>query len=225
MVSLTSLCGRPLITADAVFLEQRRKGLQRFLNMLTNHPVTRDDGALNVFLTESSFESWRKRTKVSTDEESVSKRLNTAQEMGIPADLEEKLGAVRDNLPALLAGYQKLVLLAERSLARLQAASADASRIALSLGSVGEGMPKCCFRGERCSLCAGVGRGLCEVGEAWTRAAELSEKRVSRTTAAHRAGQGGVRLMIGYDGVAGQYRGIEDAEGPVCGFPGSFRPA
>lgn len=177
--------------ADAVFLEQRRKGLQRFLNMLTNHPVTRDDGALNVFLTESSFESWRKRTKVSTDEESVSKRLNTAQEMGIPSDLEEKLGLVRDNLPALLAGYQKLVLLAERSLARLQAASADASRIALSLGSLGEGMPKCCFRGERCSLCAGVGRGLGEVGEAWSRTAELSEKRVSRVW----AGSDGVMAM------------------------------
>lgn len=56
-----------------------------------NHPVIRDDGALNVFMTEPSFEAWRKRVKVSTDEESMSKRLNLAQEMAIPADLEEKL--------------------------------------------------------------------------------------------------------------------------------------
>lgn len=72
-------------------METRRKGLQRFINALCNHPVIRDDGALNVFMTEPLFEAWRKRVKVSTDEESASKRLNPAQEMAIPADLEEKL--------------------------------------------------------------------------------------------------------------------------------------
>lgn len=152
--------------------------------MIVNHPVTRDDGALNVFLTEPNFEAWRKRTKVSTDEESVSKKLNPAQEMAIPSDLEEKLGVLRDHLPAVLASYQKLVVLAERSLARLQAAAADASRVALSLHTVAEEMPGCCYRcvpgGNACSLCAGVGRGLSEVGESWTRVAEEGEKRVSR---------------------------------------------
>ncbi|ORY26233.1 hypothetical protein BCR39DRAFT_470616 [Naematelia encephala] len=170
------------IGPDATFLETRRKALKRFINMLVNHPVTRDDGALNVFLTEPNFEAWRKRTKVSTDEESASKRLTPAQEMGIPADLEEKLGLLRDHLPALLASYQKLVVLAERSLARFQAASADASRIALSLRTVGEEMPVCCYRcvpggGHSCSLCVGVGRGLGEVGESWTRVAEEGEQR------------------------------------------------
>ncbi|KAK1922470.1 hypothetical protein DB88DRAFT_495217 [Papiliotrema laurentii] len=169
------------IGPDASFLEQRRKALKRFLNMVVNHPVTRDDGALNVFLTEHAFETWRKRTKVSTDEESVSKRLNSAHEMGIPADLDEKLAVLRDHLPALLTSYQKLVVLAERSLGRLQAANADASRIALSLGTISEEMPRCCFRGAEadrgCSLCTGVGRGMSEVGESWTRLAEEGEKR------------------------------------------------
>ena len=145
--------------------------------MLVNHPVTKDDGALNVFLTEPAFEAWRKRTKVSMDEESTSKRLDSAQEMGIPADLEEKLGVLRDHLPALLASYQKLVVLAERSLGRLQAASADASRIALGLGTIGEEVPKCCYR-EGCSLCSGVGRGLGDIAESWTRVAEELERRV-----------------------------------------------
>lgn len=153
--------------------------------MIVNHPVTRDDGALNVFLTEGAFEAWRKRTKVSIDEESVSKRLTTAQEMGIPSDLDEKLGVLRDHLPALLTSYQKLVVLAERSLSRLQAASADSSRIALSLGTIAEEMPRCCYRNigandGGCSLCSGVGRGLSEVGESWTRVAEETERRVSR---------------------------------------------
>lgn len=152
--------------------------------MIVNHPVLRGDGALKVFLTEPNFEAWRKRVKVSTDEESVNKRLSKAEEMNIPADLDEKLGILRDHLPSLLGSYQKLVVLAERSLARLTAASADSSRIALGLHTVGEEMPRYCYRagggaGGRCSLCEGVGRGLGEVAESWTKVAEEGERRVS----------------------------------------------
>ncbi|KAK8843408.1 hypothetical protein IAR55_007065 [Kwoniella newhampshirensis] len=178
------------IGPDAIFLETRRKGLRRFINFVVNHPVMKDDGALNVFLTEPSFESWRKRTKVSTDEESLSKKLNHAQEMSIPADLEEKLGVLRDHLPAILGSYQKLVVLAERGLGRLQAQAGDASRMALSVQSVGEEMRGCCYRCVAgatggCSLCEGVGRGLGEVGESWTRVAEESEKRAATILSTH----------------------------------------
>ncbi|WVQ93322.1 hypothetical protein IAU59_000390 [Kwoniella sp. CBS 9459] len=176
------------IGPDASFLESRRKALRRFINFVVNHPVMKDDGALNVFLTEPNFEAWRKRTKVSTDEESLSKKLNPAQEMAIPADLEEKLGNLRDHLPTIMGSYQKLVVLAERGLARLQAQMGDASRMALGIQSVGETVGKCCFRcapggnGEGCSLCEGVGRGLGDVGESWTRVAEETEKRVAVIT-------------------------------------------
>lgn len=169
-----------------MFLEQRRKALQRFINMIVNHPVMKDDGALNVFLTEPAFESWRKRTKVSTDEESTSKSLTKAQEMAIPSDLDEKLGNLRDRLPALLGSYQKLVLVAERGLQRLQAHSADASRLALSIETAAEEMPRACYMcvpgGNSCSLCHGVGRGLSVIGEHWSRVAEETEKQASPFT-------------------------------------------
>lgn len=152
--------------------------------MIVNHPVLREDGALNVFLTEPNFEAWRKLVKVSTEEESTNKRLSRAEEQNIPSDLDEKLGVLRDHLPSLLGSYQKLVVLAERSLGRLMASSADSSRIALGLHTIGEEMPRCCYRasggGEGgCTLCKGVGRGLGEVAESWTRVAEQGERRVS----------------------------------------------
>lgn len=165
--------------------EHNRKGLQRFITMIVNHPVLREDGALSVFLTEPNFEAWRKRVKVSTEEESANKKLSKAEELNIPSDLDEKLGVLRDHLPSLLGSYQKLVVLAERSLSRLTASAADSSRIALGLHTVGEEMPRCCYRataggGEGgCSLCVGVGRGLGEVAESWTRVAEEGERRVS----------------------------------------------
>jgi sorting nexin-8 len=54
----------------------------------------RDDGLLAVFLTEPSFEAWRKHTSVSLEEESVSKRVDRIEEISIPSDLEEKLAYV-----------------------------------------------------------------------------------------------------------------------------------
>jgi sorting nexin-8 len=134
------------------------------------------------------------------DEESASKRLNPAQEMSIPLDLDDKLGCVasspntfdraaltiysilRAHIPSLLTSYQKLVTLAERSLVRLQSASADASRFALSLQTLGEEIPVSCWRcagGGKCGLCGGIGRGLGDVGEAWSGIGGLQEKRVS----------------------------------------------
>ncbi|KAK6904423.1 hypothetical protein I203_105236 [Kwoniella mangroviensis CBS 8507] len=185
------------IGPDASFLEARRKALKRFINFVVNHPVIKDDGALNVFLTEGAFESWRKRTKVSTDEESHSKKLNTAQEMAIPSDLDEKLGILRDNLPSILTSYQKLVLLSEKSLNRLINHSADSSRLSLSVQAIGESLNKSCFRctnstdehgtitngnGSSCSLCKGVSKGLEDVGETWIRIAEETERRVTIIT-------------------------------------------
>lgn len=57
----------------------------------SNHPIIKEDGLLSVFLTESSFETWRKHSSVSLDEESASKRVDKIEEMSIPSDLEDKL--------------------------------------------------------------------------------------------------------------------------------------
>ena len=57
----------------------------------SNHPIIKEDGLLAVFLTEPSFETWRKHASLSLEEESVSKRVDSVEEMSIPSDLEEKL--------------------------------------------------------------------------------------------------------------------------------------
>jgi sorting nexin-8 len=57
----------------------------------SNHPVLKDDGVLASFLTEFSFETWRKQTIISLDEESVSKRVDRVEEMSVPSDLEDKI--------------------------------------------------------------------------------------------------------------------------------------
>ncbi|OXB36473.1 sorting nexin MVP1 [Cryptococcus neoformans] len=179
------------INPSSAFLEARRLALNRLLTFLTAHPVLRTDACLNIFLTSSSFESWRKRTPVSTDEESLSKNLTTAQEMSIPSDLDLKLDNLRERLPAMLGHYTRLVVMAERSLVRLQMQAAEAARMAMSTQSIGELVPRCCWRsvqgddGEsgrgvarECGLCEGVGRGWGDVGDGWVNVGEELEKGV-----------------------------------------------
>jgi len=62
--------------------------------MASNHPVIKEDALLNVFLTEPAFDEWRKRTSVSLDEESASKRVDRSEEMSIPSDFEDKIAYV-----------------------------------------------------------------------------------------------------------------------------------
>ena len=54
----------------------------------------KDDGLLTVFLTEPSFENWRKHNPISYEEESASKRVDSVEEMAIPSDLDDKLAYV-----------------------------------------------------------------------------------------------------------------------------------
>ncbi|KAI6113058.1 hypothetical protein F5141DRAFT_1111325 [Pisolithus sp. B1] len=111
------------VQPDAAFLEQRRKGLARFLNAIMNHPVIKEDGLLAIFLSEPSLESWRKQTSISLEEESVSKRVEPIEEMSIPSDLEEKLAIVRGKLSPLIEQWQRICILAERMIKRHEAAA------------------------------------------------------------------------------------------------------
>ncbi|KAG6909029.1 hypothetical protein DXG01_002303 [Tephrocybe rancida] len=111
------------VGADEHFLEQRRRGLARALNFVVNHPIIKDDGLLAVFLTEPSFENWRKHTSVSLDEESVSKRVDRIEEMTIPSDLEDKLVTIRLRLNPLIDQWQRICVLAERIMRRREAAA------------------------------------------------------------------------------------------------------
>ncbi|KAF8659817.1 hypothetical protein AX16_001702 [Volvariella volvacea WC 439] len=83
----------------------------------------KDDGLLAAFLTEPSFEAWRKNATVSLEEESGSKRVDRVEEMAIPSDLEEKLAIIRGKLNPLIDQWQRICILAERIIKRREAAA------------------------------------------------------------------------------------------------------
>jgi len=164
------------IGGDELFLEQRRRGLARSLNFVLNHPVMKEDALLAAFLTEPSFELWRKNTPISLDEESVSKRVDRNEEMTIPSDLEEKLATLRRRINPLIEQWQRICILAERIIKRREAAAGDMARLTNTLRAVVE-VNEQCWRGDDCELATGVRLGLQQVAAHTQRHSELSELR------------------------------------------------
>jgi len=128
------------------------------LTFIVNHPVLKDDGLLAVFLTEPSFEAWRKHASISLEEESASKRIDRVEEMGIPSDLEEKMTVVRNRVFLLIEQWTKLCIIAERIIKRREAEAADLSRLTTTLNVMIE-ENEYCWHAVGCELYSGVRQG------------------------------------------------------------------
>jgi sorting nexin-8 len=166
------------VQPDAAFIEQRRKGLARFLNAVLNHPVIKEDGLLATFLSEPSFENWRKHTAVSLEEESASRHVDRIEEITVPSDLEDKLAFVRGKINPLIEQWQRICVLAERIIKRRESAAADLARLTNVLRAVVE-VNERCWRGDECELCDGVRQGIAQVASHTQRQSDLLEQRTN----------------------------------------------
>ncbi|BGP15971.1 hypothetical protein JCM10213_004786 [Rhodosporidiobolus nylandii] len=103
------------LATDDLFLERRRRGLERALTALTHHPVVRHDGVLRVFLEEQGdLTLWRKHNPLSLSEESTTRVLTPAEEASLPSDLASRLSTLRERLPALVEAWTRIVSHSER---------------------------------------------------------------------------------------------------------------
>ncbi|KAL7415521.1 hypothetical protein BDY24DRAFT_381406 [Mrakia frigida] len=177
--------------ADGSFLEQRRRGLSRFLNFVVNHPTLKADHLVQVFLHEPNLEAWRKSTPISLEEESKGKGLSEREEMEVPGDLEDKLAIARRLLTPKVHSWSNIVTIFERHSRRLEALGADSSRFAMALSSLVEassetwkgGIPVNAVSGwggeerERDELGEGVREGLKRVGRSFEELAVGADQR------------------------------------------------
>ena len=123
---------------DSAFLERRRRGLQRFLTFLTNHPILSRDSLIITFLSEpSDLATWRSHhaSNLHLVEESVTRKLTAREEMSIPRDLDEKLSGVRKRLPLVIEHWSRVCAAAERIQRRREAQAGDFTRVQVGLGS------------------------------------------------------------------------------------------
>ncbi|GAA5928410.1 uncharacterized protein JCM15063_003872 [Sporobolomyces koalae] len=103
------------IGQDEGFLERRKRGLERCLNALVNHPVLSKDGILSSFLNEQSdLTATRKGSNVSLAEESTTFTPSPAQLSTLPADLDTRFTTLRNHLPVQIDTWTKLSITADR---------------------------------------------------------------------------------------------------------------
>ncbi|TIA86548.1 hypothetical protein E3P99_03647 [Wallemia hederae] len=111
------------LSTDANFLETRRRGLQRFVNFVINHPALKSDGLVLTFLETPSLVSWRKSTKVALEEES--QILSRVKAMSIPTDLDERVDKLRVRMPSLIDNWTALCAQFERIIKRNETDARD----------------------------------------------------------------------------------------------------
>ncbi|GAA5896874.1 hypothetical protein JCM5296_002578 [Sporobolomyces johnsonii] len=103
------------LASDDGFLDRRRRGLERALTFLINHPVLKLDGLLATFLHEQSdLALWRKRTPITLAEESVTRTLTPTELSSLPLDVDAKLSSLRSRLPSLIEIWSKLAVTTDR---------------------------------------------------------------------------------------------------------------
>ena len=99
---------------DDAFIEQRRKALARFVNMIIHHPIFSQDHIVRSFLSsEEDLNQYRKSMLPIEDEFSIYMR-NVFELDDIPEDFEYLHQKIQENVKPLARVYLEICNIAER---------------------------------------------------------------------------------------------------------------
>ncbi|KAI9846724.1 MAG: Sorting nexin mvp1 [Thelocarpon superellum] len=127
------------LSADASFIEKRRRGLARFTNALVRHPILNQEQLVTMFLTvPTELSVWRKQATISVQEEFAGKTLPPTLEDSLPSSLTETFETVRSGVLRSSEIYISLCNLMERLAKRNEGLGADYLRVAVALQSATE---------------------------------------------------------------------------------------
>jgi sorting nexin-8 len=109
-----------VVGADHVFLEQRRKGLQRFLSFISNHEtLSRDEYVIQFLTFRDTMQQFRSSHDIVDEEEWVNFRFSEQVKAKIPHDFEERLVSLRQTLDEQYQSFCQIILVTERYIQRL----------------------------------------------------------------------------------------------------------
>lgn len=117
------------IADDAFFIEDRRRGLTKFLDSVLRHPVLAHDDLVVYFLSEPIPEHLHQKMKTLTvvEEFHSSEVAHQHPRKHIPENADELLRALEARLPILLAQFSKTLVILEHFVHRNSRDSLDFS--------------------------------------------------------------------------------------------------
>ncbi|KAJ3280937.1 Sorting nexin mvp1 [Borealophlyctis nickersoniae] len=164
---------------NAAFLERRRRGLSRFINVLANHPVLREDECVIAFLTvEMEIYEYRRKAPIPTDEENSSNIPNSLVVIPAPEDLDERIAKFRDNLVPLIGLYRDMCILMERLSRRTDGSALDFLRYSAVLKKLEE-HPDC--TSSECANCPQINIGYAQISGGFQRVGRIMEEQAQAT--------------------------------------------
>ena len=127
------------LAADNTFIEKRRRGLARFINALTSHPILSQEQLVVMFLTvPTELSVWRKQASISIQDEFIGRELPSGLEDSLPQGLNELFDRARNGIRRSADIYTNLCILLDRLAKRNEGLAADQLRISLSLRSLSD---------------------------------------------------------------------------------------
>lgn len=116
-------------------LEERRRGLQRWLRIVVKHPVLGGDPLLQLFLTDTSAEHMDRLRELCAREPDEFSRL--AEDVVLPLEDQGRLAASRETMRTMLNAVTKMKHLADQHALRLQTQSREIDEMSSVLRLMG----------------------------------------------------------------------------------------
>lgn len=107
--------------ADVEFLERRRKGLTRFINLVMKHPVLSKDDLMLTFLTvPTDLSSWRKQANYDTTDEFTDKKISASFMKMWQKELSEQWNEADSSIDKSIEVWLKITFILERHERRIK---------------------------------------------------------------------------------------------------------
>lgn len=101
--------------ADKIFLEKRRKGLLRFINLVMKHPVFQKDDLVLTFLTvPTELSNWRKQASFDTSDEFIDKRIAASFVKMWHKGISEQWNNAASSIERTMEIWSRICILVER---------------------------------------------------------------------------------------------------------------
>lgn len=161
---IPNLPPKKLSGKDDAFLEERRRGLARFINCIVRHPVLKNDEEVITFLTEQTeFVAWRRAKTPCVNEEFVRVNPQTEDlESFIPKDLDDRIDLLKKRLPQSIEKYNTLCSIMDRAIRLREARAIELKNYNNTLKQLSEIEHTCSV--TNCHPCGQVVRGYEAVG-------------------------------------------------------------
>lgn len=129
--------------ADPLFLERRRKGLVRFINLVVKHPVLSKDDLILTFLTvPTDLSSWRKQASYDTTDEFTDKKISGGFIKMWQKKLSEQWNEADSSIDKSIEIWLKITFLLERHERRIKQMAHERNIMRLLLNEFTKTTPK-----------------------------------------------------------------------------------